>query len=88
MKKRLQTLAARAAQESLTEGQMAALEKAKAKQEADGEIENPDPGYLGSYDTYHVGTMKGVGRVYQQTVGDHVEFCVLGYFFGLRGGGL
>ena len=43
MKKRLQTLAARAAQESLTEGQMAAFEKAKAKQEADGEIENPDP---------------------------------------------
>ena len=47
---------------------MAALEKAKAKQEADGEIESRDPGYLGSHDTYHVGTMKGVGRIYQQTV--------------------
>jgi transposase InsO family protein len=25
------------------------------------------PGYLGSQDTYYVGTMKGVGRIYQQT---------------------
>jgi len=25
------------------------------------------PGYLGSQDTFYVGTMKGVGRIYQQT---------------------
>ncbi len=39
---------------------MAALEKAKQKKEAHGEIESQHPGYLGSQDTYYVGTMKGV----------------------------
>ena len=28
------------------------------------------PGYLGAQDTYYVGTLKGVGRIYQQTVVD------------------
>ena len=28
------------------------------------------PGYLGSQDTFYVGTLKGVGRVYQQTFVD------------------
>ena len=30
----------------------------------------PHPGYLGSQDTFYVGTMKGVGRIYQQTFVD------------------
>ena len=82
MKKRLKALEARAAQEGilLTEDQMAALEKAKAKKEAHGEIESHHPGYLGSQDTYYVGTMKGVGRIYQQTFVDtyaRVAFCKL-----------
>lgn len=47
--------------------QIAALEKAQQKKEAHGEIESHHPGYLGSQDTYYVGTMKGVGRIYQQT---------------------
>ena len=47
-----------------------ALEKAKSKREAAGEIETHHPGYLGSQDTYFVGTMKGVGRIYQQTFVD------------------
>ncbi len=35
-----------------------------------GEIEAAHPGYLGSQDTFFVGTLKGVGRVYQQTFVD------------------
>lgn len=34
---------------------------------AKGEIETLHPGYLGSQDTYYVGNIKGVGRIYQQT---------------------
>ena len=72
MKKRLKALEARSAQEGilLTEEQIAALEKAKSQKEAHGEIETHHPGYLGSQDTYFVGTMKGVGRIYQQTFVD------------------
>jgi transposase InsO family protein len=43
------------------------LEKARVEKEATGEIETEHPGYLGAQDTYYVGTLKGVGRIYQQT---------------------
>jgi transposase InsO family protein len=68
-KKRLKALEAKSAQEGLvlTEEQLASLEKAKLQKEAHGEIETEHPGYLGSQDTYYVGNMKGVGRIYQQT---------------------
>lgn len=68
-KKRLKALEARSAQEGLvlTEAQVVALEKAKQQKEAHGEIETYHPGYLGAQDTYYVGTIKGVGRIYQQT---------------------
>lgn len=68
-KKRLKALEAKSAQEGLvlTEAQVIALEKAKQEKEAHGEIETYHPGYLGSQDTYYVGTIKGVGRIYQQT---------------------
>jgi transposase InsO family protein len=68
-KKRLKALEAKAAQENLvlTEGQLAALERAKQEKEAHGEIETEHPGYLGAQDTFYVGTIKGVGRIYQQT---------------------
>jgi transposase InsO family protein len=68
-KKRLKALEAKAAQENfiLTEEQLQALEKAKEEKEARGEIETLHPGYLGSQDTYYVGNLKGVGRIYQQT---------------------
>ena len=60
---------ARIAQDGLilTEAQLIALERKKEKREAFGEIETEHPGYLGSQDTYYVGTIKGVGRIYQQT---------------------
>lgn len=68
-KKRLKALEAKVAQEGLilTEAQLAAMEKAKDEKVARGEIETHHPGYLGSQDTYYVGTIKGVGRIYQQT---------------------
>ena len=71
-KQRLKALEAKVASEGiiLTEAQVAALEKKKHDDEACGEIETAHPGYLGSQDTFYVGTLKGVGRVYQQTFVD------------------
>ena len=68
-KKRLKALEAKVAQDGLvlTEEQLAALERAKQEKEAHGEIETEHPGYLGAQDTFYVGTIKGVGRIYQQT---------------------
>jgi transposase InsO family protein len=54
----------------LTEAQVIALEKKKNDDQASGEIETAHPGYLGSQDTFYVGTLKGVGRIYQQTFVD------------------
>ena len=69
MKKRLKALEAKMAQEGLilSESQLMALEKAKAEKEECGEIETEHAGYLGAQDTFYVGTLKGVGRIYQQT---------------------
>ena len=71
-KNRLKALEAKVAEEGvlLTEAQVQALEKKKLDDEACGEIETSHPGYLGSQDTFYVGTLKGVGRVYQQTYVD------------------
>ncbi len=69
---RLKALEAKMAAEGLvlTEAQVQALEKKKHDDEVAGEIETAHPGYLGSQDTFYVGTLKGVGRIYQQTFVD------------------
>jgi transposase InsO family protein len=72
-KKRLNALEEKAAKEGIvyTEAQLAALESAKRERESHpDEIETAHPGYLISQDTFYVGYLKGVGRIYQQTVMD------------------
>ena len=81
-KKRLKALEEKVASEGiiLSDAQVAALEKKKHDDEACGEIETAHPGYLGSQDTFYVGNLKGVGRIYQQTFIDtysKVAFCKL-----------
>lgn len=68
-KKRLKALEEKVANDGiiLSDAQVAALEKKKHDDEACGEIETHHPGYLGSQDTFYVGNLKGVGRIYQQT---------------------
>jgi len=70
--KRLKALEAKMGQDNLilTEAQLVAFERQKEKKEAVGEIESEHPGYLGSQDTYYIGNLKGVGRIYQQTYVD------------------
>lgn len=71
-KKRLSSLERHVAEtgDVLTEAQVQALEKKQEDDVAHGEIETAHPGYLGSQDTFYVGTIKGVGRIYQQTFVD------------------
>lgn len=71
-KKRLSNLEQHVAQtgEVLTEAQVSALERKRDDDAAYGEIETAHPGYLGSQDTFYVGTIKGVGRIYLQTFVD------------------
>ena len=72
-KKRLKVLEGKAAEEGIvfTEAQLMALERARREKEHDpDEIETHHPGYLIAQDTMYVGYLKGVGRIYQQTVID------------------
>lgn len=71
-KKRLKALEVKVESDGiiLSDEQISALEKKKEDDEACGEIETHHPGYLGSQDTFYVGHLKGVGRVYMQTFVD------------------
>lgn len=68
-KGRLSALETKVANEGieLTDAQIAALERKHEDDVACGEIETAHPGYLGAQDTFYVGNLKGVGRIYQQT---------------------
>ena len=63
-KKRLKNLEEKVAKTGmvLTERQIQALEQKKDDDLAHGEIETAHPGYLGSQDTFYVGTIKGLGE--------------------------
>lgn len=68
----MKALEAKVAQDGLvlTDSQLAALERKKEEEQSKGEIETHHPGYLGAQDTYYVGYIKGVGKIYQQTFMD------------------
>lgn len=68
-KKRLKALEAKVAKDGieLNDHQIAVLERKHEDDVACGEIETHHPGYLGAQDTFYVGNLKGVGRIYQQT---------------------
>lgn len=78
-KLRLKKLEKWAAKEGniLTESQVQALEEAKEEKEAMGEIESYHPGFLIGQDTFYVGWIKGVGKIYQQTAID--TYCNVGF---------
>jgi transposase InsO family protein len=85
-KLRLSALEKKVASEGLilTERQVAALEKKKDDDLACGEIETAHPGYLGSQDTFYVGTIKGVGRIYQQTFVDTYSKVAFGKLYTMK----
>lgn len=71
-KKRLARLEEKVREDGLelTEEQIEALEKLRHREEPEAEIETHHPGYLLGQDTFYVGIMKGVGRIYLQSVID------------------
>lgn len=71
-KKRLKALEEKVTNDGiiLSDAQVAALEKKKHDDEACGEIETALPGYPGSQDTFYVGNLQSVGRIYQQAFVD------------------
>lgn len=64
----------------LTEEQIRLLEKHNPEFK-ERHVESPHPGYLLSQDTFYVGTMKGVGRVYLQAVVDTYSSLAFGKLY-------
>jgi hypothetical protein len=81
--KRLKALKAKSAQENfiLTEAPALGLERARREKEAHGETETEHPGYPGAQNAYYVGTLKGVGPIYQQTFIDTYTRVALVKFY-------
>jgi transposase InsO family protein len=71
-RKRLERLEAQVREAGLvlTAEQVEALERLRVDERSDEEIETEHPGYLLAQDTFYVGVMKGVGRIYLQSVID------------------
>lgn len=62
----------------LTEAQIRLLRRHRGRLvDPEQHVESPRPGYLLCQDTYFVGTIKGVGRIYMQSVVD--AHCSLGF---------
>jgi transposase InsO family protein len=62
----------------LTERLKRLLQRAQGRtQDPEAHVESSRPGYLLCQDTYYVGTIKGVGRIYLQSVVD--AFCSLAF---------
>jgi len=62
----------------LTERLKRLLQRAQARsQDPEAHVESAAPGYLLCQDTYYVGTIKGVGRIYMQSVVD--AFCSVAF---------
>jgi transposase InsO family protein len=82
-KKRLERLEEKVREEGLvlTEEQIEALEQLRLKDRGEDEIETEHPGYLISQDTFYVGIMKGVGRIYLQSVIDTYSRVGFGKFY-------
>lgn len=84
MRMRLVRLEEKAAKEGivLTEAQLQAMEQRRLERsETVEEIETHHPGYLLGQDTFYVGYLKGVGRIYQQTAIDTYSNVAFGKLY-------
>lgn len=83
IQRRLAALEALSAREGrvLTEAQVVALERVQREKETHGEFASECPGYCGAQDTFYVGTLKGVGRIYQQTFIDTYSKVAFGKLY-------
>jgi hypothetical protein len=52
---------------TLTRRKSSRWKRPRPRRRRHGEFESEHPGYCGAQDTFYVGNLKGVGRIYQQT---------------------